>query len=243
MNCFIIHLARAVERRANVERLVASMPGQAEIVDAVDGQNLDSADRDRYQRKLFEPAYPFELRLGEIGCFLSHRKLWALMLERGIDQALILEDDVAAEANLPAVVALAERHKATSPYIQLPVRPVRHEGEKLAEQDGVRLVRPPVPLLRTSGQIVSADAAAKLLAASDRFDRPVDVFLQMEWQTGVPLHAALPSGIRDIGGELGGSTIARPKSLPERLSREWKRWNYRRKVAGLVKASRARAVG
>ena len=45
------------------------------------------------RRQLFDPPYPFQLRIGEIGCFLSHRQIWAEIVRRGLPAAFIIEDD------------------------------------------------------------------------------------------------------------------------------------------------------
>lgn len=68
---FIIHLARAAARRHLVDGLIVDCPASAQIVDAVDGRQLDDWQiEDVYRRDLFEPRYPFALRNSEIGCFM-----------------------------------------------------------------------------------------------------------------------------------------------------------------------------
>jgi glycosyl transferase family 25 len=101
----------------------------------------------------------------------------------------------------------------------------------VAETVGVSLHRLPLPPLRMSAQLVSLDAARALRAASDRFDRPVDTFIQMHWVHGVHAVCAVPSGVRDRTVESGGSTIQRKPPLREKLWREWARFRYRRAVA------------
>ncbi|XP_015754199.1 PREDICTED: glycosyltransferase 25 family member-like [Acropora digitifera] len=39
------------------------------------------------------------LTMGEIGCFLSHYLIWQEMINNGLSQVLILEDDVRFEPN------------------------------------------------------------------------------------------------------------------------------------------------
>lgn len=36
---------------------------------------------------------PKNMSLGEVGCCLSHRKVWSMMVEQDIDVAMVLEDD------------------------------------------------------------------------------------------------------------------------------------------------------
>uniref|UniRef100_T1GDG5 Glycosyl transferase family 25 domain-containing protein n=1 Tax=Megaselia scalaris TaxID=36166 RepID=T1GDG5_MEGSC len=43
--------------------------------------------------------YPRQMKTGEVGCFLSHYKIWEQMIERGEKEVLVLEDDVKFEPN------------------------------------------------------------------------------------------------------------------------------------------------
>jgi len=51
--------------------------------------------------------------------------------------------------------------------------------------------------------------------------------------TSKPLCCAVPSGISDRTAQSGGSTIAQKKSLPDRLSREIRRFVYRLRIRAL----------
>ena len=235
---FVIHLARATQRRALVERLVAEGPVRTQIFNAVDGRAMAKADLTaRYtDAPLHAPPYPFRIGVGEIACFLSHRAIWQRMVEEGIDFALILEDDVEMDAAqvgraVDFVAELGDRDV----YVDLQTRPLP-KGRVVAEGDGLRLIRPDVPPLRTSAQIVGVGAAARLLAVSERFDRPIDCLLQLPSVTGQEVMCAAPSGVRDASEAVGGSVAqgaARP-GLAERLLREWRRYRYRQQVRRLA---------
>ncbi len=245
---FVIHLARAEGRRAQARALVEDFPGDAEILDAVDGTRMSPEEIAAFYRpSLHEPGYPFRLRPGELGCCLSHRAAWRRILDEGLDAALILEDDVTMDLPLfTRAVALAEKHIQREGYIQFQVRPLPTGGALLDADGEVRLEAPHVTPLRTSGQMVSRAAAERLLAMTETIDRPVDVVLQMRWLTGVEMSCVWPSGLTDNTAGLGGSTIssASTKSLSERVAREWKRWRYRRGIARLsARASRREGGG
>jgi GR25 family glycosyltransferase involved in LPS biosynthesis len=103
--------------------------------------------------------------------------------------------------------------------------------------DGCDLQCVAPPPLRTSGQIVGRQAAERLLATTARFDRPIDVFLQMTWVTGVPVLCANPSGISDWPEPMGGSVAqSKPRrGLGESLRREVARTIYRRRIAAIAR--------
>lgn len=80
---FIIHLERAHERMAHIQRVQATLPMSTHIVHAVDGLVLDEDEIAQvYRPHCHKPFYPFTLSKGEIACFLSHRRVWSRMVVR-----------------------------------------------------------------------------------------------------------------------------------------------------------------
>lgn len=242
---FVIHLARATQRRALVDKLVADGPVKMHVFDAVDGRAMATADLTaRYtELPLFPPPYPFRIGVGEIACFLSHRAIWQQMVEEDIDFALILEDDVEMDAaQVGRLLAFVAARGDRDVYVGLQTRPLP-KGRVVAKGDGIRLIRPDVPPLRTSAQIVGVNAAARLLAVSESFDRPIDCLLQLPSVTGQEVLCAAPSGVRDASSAVGGSVAqgtARPE-LAARLLREWRRFRYRLQVRRLADRAARRA--
>lgn len=230
MKTFVIHLERATARRAQVDQLLRDAPFPAEVFPAIEGvkvANPPIAPR-------YSPRYPFAMGGGEIGCFLSHRAIWQKLTQSGDDAALILEDDVALDPGFNEAATFAAAHVAELEYIQFQTRPVKGFAEVVVSQSGQSIVAATVTPLRTSAQMISSDAASRLIAASDAFDRPVDAFLQMHWETGVRVHTSVPSCVSDRTQETGGSTISGPKrGLWDEAKRSWHRSAYRRAIARL----------
>ena len=69
-----------------------------EIVDAVDGRALDLSHlKDRFNPKKLsskEGRVVGNLNFCEVGCYLSHYRLWERMVREGVECALVLEDDI-----------------------------------------------------------------------------------------------------------------------------------------------------
>lgn len=231
MKTFVIHLERASARQAQVAELLDTAPYPAEVLPAVDGSALEHWPLGDWA----EPRYPFALRAGEVGCFLSHRAAWRRIVDDKLEGALIVEDDVAFESGFAEVADMAARHLADLGYIQFQTRPVGRATE-VARAGDIALVRADVTPLRTSAQMVGASAAARLLAQSDVIDRPVDAFLQMHWKTGVRVHTASPSRVSDRTEATGGSTIQRArKSILGEVIRSVRRARYRSAIRRLSK--------
>lgn len=76
-------------------------------------------------------------------------------------------------------------------------------------------------------QLVGREAAIALLAATAKFDRPVDTTLQMRWLHAVRVLSARPITIREIDFDLGGTVVQGKKTLSDKLKREVLRPYYR----------------
>lgn len=231
MRGFIIHLDRASERRAQVDQLIQSLPFPAKAWSACDGAIPGALDGMLAEQPLFQPKFPFQLSRGEIACFASHRAIWQHLIARDLPAAMIFEDDVCVdEAVFSEAASFAEDHIADHGYIQFQTRPLPADATDLTGQGEVRLMRPEVVPLRASAQMISQDAARALLAVSDKIDRPVDVLVQMFWETGVRPVAVTPSGVSDLPGP---TTIQSKRSFAQKLVAEVKRPLFRREIRRL----------
>jgi GR25 family glycosyltransferase involved in LPS biosynthesis len=232
IKAFIIHLDRARQRKPQVDRLVAALPVLAEVIEAVDGLALSEAEKARvYNRHLHKPSYPFALSNSEIACFLSHRRAWAAIVEQGLDAGLVIEDDVALTADFPAAFAAATACLTPGAFVRLPFRSDRETGETVLTQDATRVIRPRTIGLGMVAQLVSRGAAIRLLQATEMFDRPVDVMVQMEWLLHLSPLSVVPGGVAEISSELGGTSMKRHSTFAEKLAREILRPLYRANVA------------
>jgi GR25 family glycosyltransferase involved in LPS biosynthesis len=235
VGAFIIHLARAEGRRAHVEAMRAALPMPTEVVDAVDGALLSDAEKAAaYSAHLHRPFYPFELSASEIGCFLSHRKAWQALLDADLDAALVIEDDVDLDPGPFADgLALASQTMGEGTLVRFPYRSYSDAGVTIARSGEIRLLLPRVVGLGMQVQLVDRIGAMRLLAATRSFDRPVDTFVQLPWLHGVRVLSVQPSGVREIGGRLGGSTVQ--KRSGQRLWRNLRRAFYKLKLAAATR--------
>ncbi|OIV47205.1 hypothetical protein BK025_05995 [Sodalis sp. TME1] len=99
MKIFIINLARSVERRESIEKQLNKLHLPYEFIEAIDGHALTLEEIRQHTRPL-----NYAFKLGEIGCSLSHLKVYREICERGIPKALILEDDAQLTDDLPLVL-------------------------------------------------------------------------------------------------------------------------------------------
>lgn len=232
-HAFVLHLARAEKRRANAYEVLANCGVKGEIWDAVDGAKLSEAEiADVYRPNLFEPRYPFGLKTGEVGCFLSHRSIWQAIVHRDLEAGLVFEDDASLDSDVfGRALALAQKYIDHFGYIQFQTRPTAGHEDVLESDGDLRLSVPRVSPVRATAQLISHAAAKRLVEKAQVFDRPIDTYVQSHWFTKQPVAVIYPSGVAAISERLDGSTIQGGKySISERVKREVSRTVYRRRI-------------
>ncbi len=242
LNTFLINLDRSPERLQYMDELLKRRGLSYSRVSAVDGTVID------------RPACASaSLTMPKIGCFLSHRSIWELMVSEEIPVALVLEDDIEISPGLSQLIdnqqwlpgddfivkldTTGTRVALTETEITVPTR------RRLLKLNGQHLF--------TSGYIVSLSAAAKLLELSITLHDPVDVFLFDDCQRhrhASPVFQMVPAPIRqkmiveDVAGTAFETTIPKDHILKpvRKIALPAKVWRELRRV--LRKTARAVAV-
>ena len=230
-NCLIIHLERSLERKPQVRKLKKDLPYRTKVIEAIDGSKPDNDFSKNYTPRLLRPLYPFSLRPAEVATFQSHRKCWQEILDRGLEAALIIEDDVdIINREFTAAVKLAMKEIKMGDLIRFPIKLREKPRNRSVMRENISIFEPTLVGLGMVAQIVTFDAARRLLEQTERFDRPVDTYLQLRWKHGVRILTLWPNGVREISSILGGSLI-QGKSNGDRLRREILRPLYRAKLS------------
>eukprot|EP01039_Chlorochromonas_danica_P000430 gene431-464_t len=87
---FVLNLDRAQERWERVKEEVVKQGLEVTRLPAVDGKNLPSstlAKETTMLARMFQPK-------GVLGCYLSHRKFWQLVVDSNLTEAIVFEDDI-----------------------------------------------------------------------------------------------------------------------------------------------------
>lgn len=91
---WIANLERSQDRRQFMQQQLEAMNLEYNFISATDGKNLTQNDLQKYSKKLALKEKKRELSTGEIGCALTHANMYQRMIDHGIDEVLILEDDI-----------------------------------------------------------------------------------------------------------------------------------------------------
>ncbi|GHU12797.1 hypothetical protein FACS1894161_1770 [Spirochaetia bacterium] len=105
---FVITLKDAIDRQRHIRALFNDVQIPFEFVYGIDGRKLSLEEisdiYDIEKSKRLEK----ELGPGEIGCTLSHRHIYSILLEKNIERALIFEDDVKIMPDLFSLMPLLD---------------------------------------------------------------------------------------------------------------------------------------
>lgn len=177
MQIFVISLSAAADRRAFISEQLGRAGLHFEFVDAVWGKD-HYEDRAFYDR---EKALRIELRNltpGEVGCALSHQKVYDLIEARGIPYALVMEDDAWVSPDLPEVLSLLEGRLKPNDLVQLERCDVHSRKGMEPLCKGYSLVKPTMvkygSMCQSAGYVITREAAARIKAINSPVYVPAD---------------------------------------------------------------------
>lgn len=108
----LINLPRSVDRRTRMERRLASMGLDYQILPAVDGRERWDDLRNSVDVKAFERHAGSDVLPGEIGCYHSHLQAWQRLIASDAQVLLVLEDDVVFHNDFVDALRIALRGRA-----------------------------------------------------------------------------------------------------------------------------------
>ncbi len=94
---WIINLEKDIARRNYMEQHLQELGLSYEIIPAINGENLSPELLSFYSPFMAKIRTGRELTKGEIGCALTHARLWERMEKENLSEVVILEDDVKLE--------------------------------------------------------------------------------------------------------------------------------------------------
>ncbi len=138
--CLAINLKRSPERRAHVQAEFARAGMPVELVEAIDGSSISSAELRAAAGSAQWDYLGCPLFPTEVACSLSHRLAMLTVIERGWPRALIVEDDVQLPPNFPDLLAWALAIEIDWDMLKLAgFRLKRTKGRVLARRDDLVL--------------------------------------------------------------------------------------------------------
>ncbi|AMM84960.1 glycosyltransferase family 25 protein [Martelella sp. AD-3] len=178
MLTFVINLDRDTERLAAITSIMAARGLDFTRLAASDARLL--GDHEAARLSAFPAPFSREMTRGEIGCYLSHRRAWAALLESDAPSATIFEDDVEISAATRAVLdGLESRLPAGVDVVKFetsmkPAELARKTELTLGDHAVKRLVGCHIG---SAGYVITRQGAETMLARSEKLFVPVDAAL------------------------------------------------------------------
>lgn len=93
---FVINLKRNPDRKEYISQLMSKHNLSFEFIEAIDGAEMFSTE-DKYSKFIennFLDCNNWRPNRGQLGCWLSHVKIWKKIVAEDVDSCLVLEDDI-----------------------------------------------------------------------------------------------------------------------------------------------------
>jgi len=193
----VISLQRAHDRREFVHRMWGDLGVEPSILDAVDGATL--TDDDLRRCSPWRAAYHLGrvLTNGEVAVAMSHLAAYRWMLERGLDEVVVLEDDVRASPDFLRVLSERDRLPADWDVVTLHslfdwAAPTPIPGVLSAPYSLCTFERNP---MGTQAYLLRARAATQLLEVAYPIRFPADELVFRPDPAGLAVYGVDPSPV------------------------------------------------
>lgn len=138
-----------------------------------------------------------QLTRGEIGCYASHFSIWREMVEQGIAQTIVLEDDTIVDWAFLAQLAAMDLAARDIPYLRLYAK--RPTFSRPVAQDFLQRSRTVVELVGypfgTQAYAITLKGAQAFLRACGTIKRPIDDQMDRSWEHGIRNLALFPAPV------------------------------------------------
>lgn len=193
MRTFVISLARATQRCANITANLQQAGIQFEIVDAVDGETLNV---DSIKHRLTNDQRKIQRNEGispaEIGCFLSHYKIWEKIVAEAIPFSLVLEDDSVQHDIFFEVVQQIVASKYYWNIVHLSPSKLSTSASHIENYGKHSLMQFSHPESSTDSYLIDLDGAKKMLAYCFLIRDSIDCQWKWYWESNVYFYHVYP---------------------------------------------------
>ena len=195
--CRVISLSDQKKRREDSSKQFSKLNLNWEFLDAVDGRLMKAFPKEYDNRKRVRH-YGFSMSMGEICCFLSHRKAWAECVKLG-KTMLVLEDDFYFKEGVSQALSIVLARCDWDLF--------RLHGAKIYDICNIEhlddfivydnLVDPSC----TTAYLITPSGAEKLLNHSNHFFKAVDCYMEDRWAHKANIKSIFPFPV-GVGGHI-----------------------------------------
>ncbi|SES66763.1 glycosyltransferase family 25 protein [Thalassotalea agarivorans] len=231
---FVINLDRSKSRWQQVTSRLSQLNLEHQRVSAVDGKTLQVEDISQvYSATLNKSLFRYDLTLGEIGCYLSHRHIWQTMVDQQIPYAVILEDDINIQTEFAHVLDMLVQYSDWE-LVKLGDDRDLPFYQQHSEAPFIWGNYKKIPNC-TLAYAISLSAAKKLLSR-EKFYRPIDIDMQFPTKLSLNVLGLKPYAVSpnlDFDSEIVAINKGKHKgntsfwrNLKYRIMLAWQRKKY-----------------
>ena len=193
---FIINMASSIERWESTSHQLKLLGLESIRFDATIGKSLTEQEVAQwYDKEKNKQSHHRDLTIGEIGCYVSHKRVWKKIVDEQIPYCLILEDDLSISDELPKVLEQIEHLQGWELIKLFDNRDIPFvKSQKLNNTFSIGNFRK-VPN-GCLGYLLSLEGARKLLTRK-RFYRAVDLDIQFHSEVGLSVIGIRPYPISE----------------------------------------------
>ncbi len=224
---FVINLPRDSERRAHIESELARVGLDATFVPGLDGDHLTPDDLARYDERKCRRVYGVDMVGAELGCYLSHYRLFQHVVDEELDAALILEDDVTFEDDVVDVLQKLEDLRRDWKVVRLSTMRrslVDRAPDRGRDVDRLthkyRILRLRTHVLGASAYVITRTGALRMLDYGRRIFMPIDQTMDRFWENGIVPYVIFPFPVHhghDFVSRIGERDPRRRYQMPQHV--------------------------
>ena len=190
---FVVNLDKSIARLERITRQLAELGMPFERIQAVYGATLSEFERKRDFAK-FQSLIVMRRKLldGEIGCSLSHDKIYRRMETEGIDIALVLEDDVLVYPCMNETLSKIEKFaNTTKPQVFI----LSCYDKDESNNAGIERIH---NATCTDGYVITLPAARAILRSNYPVVTTADSWPRWERKLGLQVYQYMPASVRQF---------------------------------------------
>jgi glycosyl transferase family 25 len=185
---FVITLLHSRKRQEAISMRLKSLGLQFEFIYGVDGKTLSESElEENYDDNKARKYLKRSMTRGEIGCAMSHRLIYKMMVCDNIQRAIILEDDSILKDEFPIVIGLLKHIKIDNYVIKLERPNSGHNSLELVYppwwqvklNDKYKIVYPLLSVFLAWGYYIDIVAAKKILNTGNKIFFVADAWDQL----------------------------------------------------------------
>lgn len=176
---YVINLKKDIIKKQHIKEQLNRLGLEAEYIEAINGKLLKEIPDIKTSSDLKSTP---KLGRGEIGCLLSHRKIYQIIIERGDPWSIILEDDVDLKNEFIEVVKSLSKLQQDDKLIFLghhscnarSLRTMYSFRSSTNVYKNYKLTKPLENVCGTYGYLISLEGAKLLLDKTFSIQKPID---------------------------------------------------------------------